>query len=267
MFVEVSNGHPHSKSGVREEILRELLIRWSRRWCLQWQGSPPRQVHLYLAGEGTCQIIQFSEMFCCEVVKCWIMPWITLVVSGEWWLILLPCPFSPQPWPSCWGLLIYWAPGMCHSSGADMAIALELRASEFYIHMHACMLSRFSYIWLFVTLNSSVHEILQARILEWVAISSSRGSSWPKDLTYGFFFLRLLHCRWILYHWATKEALTYICIFRNIYTHIHICEYMYMCVCAYMILLKCMDGKGYLTWSMSHQRLLGCDEISDIKGG
>ena len=31
---------------------------------------------------------------------------------------------------------------------------------------------------------SSVHEILQARILEWVAIPSSRGSSWSRDRTY-----------------------------------------------------------------------------------
>ena len=29
--------------------------------------------------------------------------------------------------------------------------------------------------------GSSVHRILQARILEWVAMPSSRGSSWPKD--------------------------------------------------------------------------------------
>ena len=29
--------------------------------------------------------------------------------------------------------------------------------------------------------DSSVHWILQARILEWVAIASSRGSSWPRD--------------------------------------------------------------------------------------
>ena len=29
--------------------------------------------------------------------------------------------------------------------------------------------------------GSSVHGILQARILEWVAISSSRGSSWSRD--------------------------------------------------------------------------------------
>ena len=31
--------------------------------------------------------------------------------------------------------------------------------------------------------GSSVHGILQARILEWVATSSSRGSSWPRDRT------------------------------------------------------------------------------------
>ena len=31
--------------------------------------------------------------------------------------------------------------------------------------------------------SSSVHGILQARILEWVAMTSSRGSSWPRDQT------------------------------------------------------------------------------------
>ena len=32
--------------------------------------------------------------------------------------------------------------------------------------------------------GSSVHRILQARILEWVAISFSRGSSWPRNRTW-----------------------------------------------------------------------------------
>ena len=41
--------------------------------------------------------------------------------------------------------------------------------------------------------GSSVHGILQARILEWEAISFSQGSSQPKDQTC------LLHCRQILY--------------------------------------------------------------------
>ena len=49
--------------------------------------------------------------------------------------------------------------------------------------------------------GSSVHGILQARILEWVAFPFSRGSSWPRDRT-------CVCCieRWVLYHWATREA-------------------------------------------------------------
>ena len=49
--------------------------------------------------------------------------------------------------------------------------------------------------------GSSVHRILQARRLEWVAISSSGGSSQPRDRTCVF-------CigRWILYHRATWES-------------------------------------------------------------
>ena len=50
------------------------------------------------------------------------------------------------------------------------------------------LLSHFSHVWPFVTLNcslrgSSVHGILQARILKWAAMPSSRGSSWPRDWT------------------------------------------------------------------------------------
>ena len=37
--------------------------------------------------------------------------------------------------------------------------------------------------------SSSIYGILQARILKWVAMPSSRGSSWPKDGTCGFLCL------------------------------------------------------------------------------
>ena len=45
-----------------------------------------------------------------------------------------------------------------------------------------------------------VYRIPQARILEWVAISFSWGSSQPSDQTH-------ISCngRWVLYHWATRE--------------------------------------------------------------
>ena len=52
--------------------------------------------------------------------------------------------------------------------------------------------------------SSSVHGISQARILEWVAISFCRGSSWPKDQTHIPWVYRL--GRWILHHQATWEA-------------------------------------------------------------
>ena len=47
--------------------------------------------------------------------------------------------------------------------------------------------------------GSSVHEVLQARTLEWVAISFSSGSSRPRDQTG-------ISCRQILSVWATREA-------------------------------------------------------------
>ena len=53
--------------------------------------------------------------------------------------------------------------------------------------------------------GSPVHGTAQAKILEWVDISFSRESSWPRDQTCGL--LRLLHWQQILYHWATWEIL------------------------------------------------------------
>ena len=95
-----------------------------------------------------------------------------------------------------------------------------------------------SYQTLCYSMDYTVHGILQARILEWVAIPFSRGSSQTRDQTQvshiagGFFtswamreaqeywsgFLLqwifptqelnqgLLHCRQILYNWVTRAA-------------------------------------------------------------
>ena len=65
--------------------------------------------------------------------------------------------------------------------------------------------------------GSFVHGVLQARMLEWVAMPSSRESSWPREWTHiscvfcisGGFFT----------HWATCEASMYIT-----YYHINICS-------------------------------------------
>ena len=49
--------------------------------------------------------------------------------------------------------------------------------------------------------GSSVHLVFQERIGEWVGISFSRGSSWPRDGIHVFCFSRQ-----ILYHRAAREA-------------------------------------------------------------
>ena len=51
--------------------------------------------------------------------------------------------------------------------------------------------------------GSPVHEILQARLLEWVAISSSRGSSRPRGWTRVFYIIFI--GRQVLYHLAPPE--------------------------------------------------------------
>ena len=74
-----------------------------------------------------------------------------------------------------------------------------------------CMLNR---VWLFWDPKvcnppgSPVHEILQAGILEWVAIASCRGSFLSRDQTY--VFCGSCIARWILYHWVTWETLSYL---------------------------------------------------------
>ena len=73
-----------------------------------------------------------------------------------------------------------------------------------------CVRSCFSHIWVFATLmdcslpGSSVNGILQARILEWVAISYSKGSSWLRDQPW-------VSCKWGRFFtiWATREVLIF----------------------------------------------------------
>jgi len=64
-------------------------------------------------------------------------------------------------------------------------------------------------------LGSSVHGILQARILEWAAIPFSRGCSWPRDQTRIFCIASSFSTIW-----TTKEAI-YMYIYIHIHTHTH----------------------------------------------
>ena len=108
---------------------------------------------------------------------------------------LVPLPFLKPAWTSgssqftyCWGLTR-------EGNLLTQFVVVELLSyAQLFCHPRDCSPP-----------GSSVHGIFQVKILEWVAISFSRGSSWPRD------WKRvpspcLLRCRWILYHWATREA-------------------------------------------------------------
>ena len=77
-------------------------------------------------------------------------------------------------------------------------------------------------------LGSSVHGISQARILEWVTICYSRGSSPSKDRT----CVSCISCtgRWILYHcstWGYTHTHAYTHTHMHIYTHTHMHIYIH----------------------------------------
>ena len=83
--------------------------------------------------------------------------------------------------------------------------------------LHGLQSDRLLCPWSLLQLTgSSVDGIFQTRILEWVAISYSRGSSWPRDRTH----ISRVSCisSWIPYHWDTWEALG---LKMYIYLNIH----------------------------------------------
>ena len=64
----------------------------------------------------------------------------------------------------------------------------------------------------------SVHGILQARILEWVAISTSRGSSQPRDQT----LISHVSCtgKWVIYPISRESAaMWYMCIISHTFVY------------------------------------------------
>ena len=89
--------------------------------------------------------------------------------------------------PGCKARLTAPAPPTTPRSGRDSGPATGQTCHLIFLgasvrsFANECVLSR---IWFFSTPGSSIHGISQARLLEWVAISFSRGSSWPRDWTH-----------------------------------------------------------------------------------
>ena len=91
--------------------------------------------------------------------------------------------------------------------------------------------------------GSSVHGTFQARTLEWVAISTSRGSSQPRDRTQ----VSCVSCigRWILYHWATRKSRKALDLCACVQKRVHISKWGRVCMQGWELQVICTD-LGYL---------------------
>ena len=130
-----------------------------------------------------------------------------LLVDG----VFYKCKLGQVDWQCCSSLLYPHSFFLTCSIVIEIGYCLTYRTSLTYLSTfswyYCCYLVAKSYLTLLWSMDcslpgSSVHGISQARILEWVAISFSRGSSWPRDwtciscITGGF----LLLSHWISYH-------------------------------------------------------------------
>ena len=103
--------------------------------------------------------------------------------------------------------------------------------------------------------GSTVHGIFQARILEWVEISSSRGSSWPMDWTPVSCLLHEQAGSWALA--ITWEIYTCVCIYIYIYLFIYLFLYLYLL----LVFSPSVVSDSFETpWTETHQAPLsmGC---------
>ena len=107
----------------------------------------------------------------------------------------------PPPTTTHMFLLRFWT----HFTGLSL---YTVQVSSKLFPPYMLSYCRHAQLCLFSTPCSSVLGTFQARILEWVAISSSRGSSHPRDWT----IVSCVSCigRWIFYHWAKSFSSLYV---------------------------------------------------------
>ena len=157
--------------------------------CTGW-GT---QLQLGKSG-GNCTLSQFRDLCLIDGNRCLIcencvLKSVSEAIIPEWMMALLPfffffsqntssCPFDGVQWRA-------------RKRSGDITELDEGKERVTQVSQHVCVCV-------------CAHGIFQTRILEHIAISSSRGSSPPRDRTQG----SCVSCtgRQILYHWVTWEA-------------------------------------------------------------
>ena len=182
----------------------EIRLIYSVNFCCttKWFNYIYIYIYIYII----CTHMVFHLLFHCFCFSC-------CIVAHSCPLLCNSMNHS-RPGPSVPEILqariLEWV-AMPSSLSTCIAIFLVERNAQYIF----CVLSLFSRVWHFYDPmdcsppGSSVHGILQAGILGWVAVSSSRGSSLPSDQT-------RISCisRRILSPWASRETL--LLVYRRI---------------------------------------------------
>ena len=105
-----------------------------------------------------------------------------------WWQVRSMCLSWQGSWPSWRSLVCNCVTPVCFHPCMCLCLLIKMPVfgSRLIVIQCTCMLG--CYLTLYEPrdcnpLGFSVHGISQARVLEWAAISFSRGSSWPRDRT------------------------------------------------------------------------------------
>ena len=152
------NGLPRSKCKWKEY----LKTRCDREWKIRWERWP-----CPLQGEaGACMVISFGGWGDCDSDRLTFLP----ADFKRWWRFCLACRLLPR--------LVYLSAVIGFDS---VLILLFLSSSSFFLLKVKVKVAQ-SCLTLCDPMDSTVHGILQARTLEWVAFPFSRGSSQPRDL-------------------------------------------------------------------------------------
>ena len=162
-------------------------------WTLSWGGGREGgmnwetgiDMYTFVCLVKSCQTLFCSLMRCSpllfsvhEISQSRILEWVAISFSRG------------SSWPR---------DGTCIS-----CISRQILTTETPVKPYACIPSHFSHVWLFATLWTIAGQaplftrILQATTLEWVAMPSSRGSSWPRDRTHVSYVSSI--GSWVLYH-------------------------------------------------------------------
>ena len=135
---------------------RSSLSNWERRCC-------PMSAHVWvlrvLGSTGTGGL---SEVTCEQRIA--VLS--TVLYDKQWWLSKLSIKVEVSLW---------WTENNTKNSP-------KLCMCHAVLGPFSCA-QLFETLWTPLSMDSSVHGILQARILEWVAISFSRGPSQPRNRT------------------------------------------------------------------------------------